>query len=101
MNRPKLSALGAERNTRDADMDAADRQYKETCQKAWQLQGRQAVRIFELRREWWFPLIITLWERVGDGDDPFKGHFELWHKRGDFVRRHTAERYQEALEAMA
>ncbi len=63
--------------------------------------GRQAVRIFELRREWWFPLIITLWERVGDGDDPFKGHFELWHKRGDFVRRHTAERYQEALEAMA
>ena len=50
MNRPKLSALGAARNTRDADMDAADRQYKEACQKAWHEREQAVVHIRQAYR---------------------------------------------------
>jgi hypothetical protein len=37
---PKLSTEGAARNTRDADIAIADREYRDACAKAWRARQR-------------------------------------------------------------
>jgi hypothetical protein len=50
VNPPNLSPLGAMRNTRDADIAIADREYREACQKAWHEREQAVVRIRQTYR---------------------------------------------------
>lgn len=56
---------------------------------------------WEIRRPWWLPFVLEVWERRGEGEDWRRGHYVLWRRRGVFLRRRTAEAYTEWLRKQA
>jgi hypothetical protein len=52
------------------------------------------------RRPWWFPFVVEVWDtRWSEGEHWKKGHYYLEFRKGVFLRRSTALRFIEWLEA--
>jgi len=51
-----------------------------------------------VKRCWWLPFVVEVWERAGEGEDWKRGPFVRWIRRGAFLRRRTANRFARWLE---
>jgi hypothetical protein len=50
------------------------------------------------RRRWWFPFVVEVWDtRWSKGEHWKRGEYDLWIRKGAFLRRRTALRFIEWL----
>lgn len=52
---------------------------------------------FWVKRDWWCPLVVSVWEWVGVRTDWRRGRYELWVRRGTFIRSSTARAFVDHL----